>query len=133
MADQRGECNCGKCFDRGNKPDPEGHTADVHFFKVAAANDPDPEVFKQLTREHKGAFAECDPFDGNEHNYIELGGWLGDQGMALLYMGLGSVLGLFTLLTPKSVLGDAIDDAFANQLAGIGMVAIKAKPMAAPV
>ena len=33
---ERGECNCGQCLDRGDKPDPVGHTVDLGFFKVAA-------------------------------------------------------------------------------------------------
>jgi hypothetical protein len=102
---ERGECKCGWCSDVGSKPDPCGaHTADLIFFKAAIRDNPRREEFESLTRKHVGTFAELDPFDGKEHSYIELGGWLGDQGLALRYMALGYLLGIFQLLTPRSVL-----------------------------
>lgn len=123
----RGECQCGKCFDRGNNPDPSGHTADLVFFKVALQGSPSPEEFVLLSDSHAGEFRECQPLDGQEHSYLELGGWLGDQGIALQYMALGHLLGVFYLLTPKSILGDLIDPDTTMQLAESGMVTIKAK------
>lgn len=115
----RGECRCGKCI-----PDPEGHTADVYFFPVAIRNAPSLDEFKALTAAHRGEFTECDPFDGKEHSYIELGGWIGDQGLAMQYMGLGALLGAFTLLTPKLL---PIPKELQDQMAGAGMVSIQAK------
>ena len=95
----RGECQCGKCIDRGDAPDPEGHTIDMVFFKVAVRNNPTLEEFKALTVASKdGEFCSVDPFDGWEHSYLELGAWIGDQGMAMLYMALGASLGAFDLL-----------------------------------
>lgn len=126
---ERGECNCGKCLDRGEKPDPTGHVADLVFFKVAATNSPTAEEFTRLAKEHAGDFCECDPFDGNEHGYMELGGWIGDQGLAMQFMGLGSLLGVFTLVSPKMF---GMPDELALQMAGGGFLAIQAKTVLQP-
>lgn len=120
---QRGECRCGRCVDSGERPDPDGHTADVFFFPVAANDAPDADEFRRLTRAHAGEFNACDPLDGGEHSYIELGGWIGDQGLALCYMGLGSLLGVYKLLTPKML---PIPPDMQQQLAGAGMIIVQA-------
>jgi hypothetical protein len=127
---ERGECKCGKCADVGNSSDPNGHTIDMVFFKVAAKDNPSLEKFKRLTEEAKhGAFADVDPFDGHEHNYMELGAWIGDQGLGMLYMALGVSLGAFTLLSP-ALLGFSGPEAL--QFAGMGMLSIQAKRMEIP-
>jgi hypothetical protein len=142
----RGECQCGKCADKGNRPDPAGlpadappeervsdilsetgHTADLMFFKVAKKDGATAEEFIRLTKANRGTFGESDLFDGEEHNFMEVGAWIGDQGMALRYMGLGNLLGVFDLLTPRSVLGKFIDDKMAMELAGQGMVTVAFK------
>ena len=122
----RGECNCGSCFDRGTNPDPTGHVADVVFFKVAAVGTPDAETFRRLTAEQPGEFGAVDPFDGREHNYLELGAWIGDQGLAMQYMALGALLGQFQLMTPYTILGLQPGDTLAMQLAGAGYLAVQA-------
>jgi hypothetical protein len=122
---ERGECKCGRCADVGNKSDPTGpHTVDMMFFLVAKAGCPTAEEFARLTKEHRSEFSECNPFDGKEHGFIELGSWIGDQGAALLYMALGSLLGIFDLLTPRTVL-PGLDEATAMELAGGGLVTVK--------
>jgi hypothetical protein len=124
----RGECQCGKCCDTGSRPDPIGHTADLMMFKVAAKPEANAETLKKLAAEHHGDFGECNVFDGKEHSYIELGGWIGDQGLALMFMGLGHLLGLFDLLTPRTMLPKgAVPDEMMMQMAGAGYVTIKAK------
>lgn len=125
----RGECGCGRYSAHGAQPDPESnhaHTADLIFFRVAlnVENPPTAEEFSRLAHEHQGDWNRVDVFDGNEHNYIELGGWLGDQGIALQFMGLAQLLGSFELLTPVSVLGCTREEAMS--LAGMGMVTIRA-------
>lgn len=119
----RGECGCGKCIDVGNKPDPQGHTADLVFFRVAARNAPDAETFKRLSATHKGYYGDVDPFDGKDHNYLELGGWIGDQGLAMQYMGLGCLLGVFKLFSPAMLVDDRSTQL---QLAGMGMLSVRA-------
>lgn len=126
----RGACQCGGCIDAPAHPEteqPKGHTADLVFFKVAAQNDPDVDALKKLITEHKqGAFCNVDLFDGKEHGYLELGGWIGDQGYALCLMGLGTVMGLWTLLTPRTVLGDSVTEDLAMKMAGMGYITIQA-------
>lgn len=122
----RGECKCGRCLDRGEKPDPTEHTADMIFFKVAAAPGVNADQLRAVTIAHRAEFCECDPFDGKAHNYIELGGWIGDQGVALLFMGLGHLLGLFELLTPRTVLPDLPEEAVMT-LASQGLLLITAR------
>jgi len=118
----RGECTCGKCFDRGNSPDPDGHTVDMFFFKMSARGEPDAETLKELIRHHQGEFCELNILDGGEHSYIQVGGWIGSQQVALLLMGLGQLLGLWEILTPNIL---SIPDELKQQMAGAGMVSIR--------
>jgi hypothetical protein len=122
---ERGDCKCGQCIDTTGAPDPAGHTVDMVFFKVAKVGEPTIEEFRRLTEESAhGEFCDVNPFDGQEHNFMELGAWLGDQGLAMLYMGLGTSLGAFTLLSP-AMLG--LDGPMAVQMAQAGLLSIQVK------
>lgn len=131
----RGECQCGRCADKGNAPDPVSpipdhrfdHTADMIFFKVCIQNDPKKDELKKLISEHKGAFNEVDLFDGQEHNYMELGGWIGDQGLALQFMALTSLVGLTELMTPLTMLPGILPQDLVMQMAQTGYVAVRAQ------
>ena len=125
----RGDCQCGHCIDAKEHPEqPTGHTANMVFFHVAAGNKPDAKKLQELVvGSFKGDFCNVDIFDGKEHGYLELGGWIGDQGMALMLMGLGSLLGLWKLLTPISIMHLKEDDPLCQQMAGMGLVSIQAK------
>lgn len=126
----RGACTCGKCIDAPDNPEekqPSGHTADVQFFKVTLKDKPNKDILIQLIKEHVGSFNNIDLFDGKEHGYIEIGGWIGSQNYALILMGMGKLLGLWELLTPSSMLGNLIPDDLKMQMAGSGMVSIKVK------
>lgn len=128
---ERGECKCGKCSDVGTKPDPQRpHTVDMVFFKVAPVGEPSLSEFRDLTASHVGEFNTVNPFDGREHNYMELGGWIGDQGLAMQYMALGVSLGAFKLLTPHTLMGLSDGDPLAMQMAGSGFVAVQASEAA---
>jgi hypothetical protein len=136
----QGDCKCGKCLPPVlPKPDPTGHTVNMVFFVAAMIEDantkklPTVEEFKRLTTEHRGEFSDCNPLDSTEHGYIELGGWLGDQGVALLYMALGVRLGIFQLLSPWTMMPRVMTEATAQEMAGRGMLTIKAKPVLAAV
>jgi len=118
MHTARGECQCGRCIDRGNKPDPGGHTVDVTFFKVARTPDADAAAFKALV---EAEFPSL--LDGQEHSYLEIGGMLGDQGAALQAMALGALLGVWQLLTPATF---GFEGEQAMELAGRGMVTVRA-------
>lgn len=127
----RDACKCGRCIEPGDDKGLGQHTADLVFFKVSIKGSPSAEELRKLCREHEGFFGQVDLFDGVEHSYSEIGGWIGDQGLGLMLMGLGSLLGLWKLMTPRSMFGDKMDDATAKHLAGSGLVVIQApKPVA---
>lgn len=54
-------------------------------------------------------------------SYIEVGGVIGDQGAAFQLFALGEVLGLWKVITGKTL---GMDDATAREMAGRGMVMI---------
>lgn len=126
----RGACQCGRCIDAPDNPEkhqPDGHTADMIFYKVAAGPNAKKEELAALVRANAyGFWEEVDLFDGKEHNYLELGAWIGDQGLALMLMGLGTVLGLWQLMTPATMLGFKSDDPMAKQMAEMGFIAVQA-------
>lgn len=100
--------------------------ADVIFFGVRKGPEATAEGLKAAMADHKGVFCDLDPLDGKEHGYMELGGWVGDQGFALSLIGLGAALGVWKLLTPKTVLGDLCPPDLVQQMAGMGMVSMQA-------
>ena len=115
----RGDCKCGTCIDGTDDPkQPFGHTADLVFFEVTKTEDADAETFKALVEAEYPQW-----LDGGEHNYIQIGGEIGDQGLALMAMGLGHLLGLWGLITPKML---GVKEELVVQMAGMGMVAIVA-------
>lgn len=118
---ERGTCRCGQCDDHpGIDQQPNGHTVNLAFFEVSARDNPDKDEFVRLIKESKtGEFCDLDMFDGNEHGYMEIGGWIGDQGAALQFLGLGHLLGVWKLFTPAA-LGLSGDQAL--QMAGSGYV-----------
>ena len=129
----RGVCMCGKCIDApANKFQPDGHTADVQFFKVALKNSnltkTDKEKIKndfiKLVKNHKGVYSDIDIFDGNEYNFIDIGRWIGDQGTALMLMGMGELLGVWKVATPNRLAPDFSEET-RNMLAGAGYISIK--------
>lgn len=103
------------------------NSADMVFFNVRAESGTDAaELRKLVMGSVDGAHCTLNLFDGYEHSYLEVGAWIGDQGLALSLMGLGSVLGLWKLLTPKTVLGKDISLDLEQQMAGMGFIAIQA-------
>lgn len=121
----RGDCRCGLCVDGKDDPkQPFGHTADLVFFEVTKTEDADADAFLGLV---EAEFPHW--LDGEEHSYIEMGADIGDQGMALQAMGLGTLLGIWGLLSPKV---HGISDAMALQMAGVGYLSIQVKKEKAP-
>lgn len=106
------------------RSEPKDGDADMIFFGVRKGPDASADDLKAVIAQHKGEFCEVDLFDGKEHGYMEIGGWAGDQGAALALMGLGAALGMWQLLTPKTVLGDSVSEKEALHMAGLGMVSI---------
>lgn len=130
---ERGECRCGKCADAGPAENrPRGHTVDLHFFKVALRGDESPErlaaELRALSESHNGEFGDVNPLDGIEHNYIEMGAWLGSQEGAFLYMGLAALTGIAEVLTPEAILGEDAPRDLVDQMAGMGFITMRAKP-----
>lgn len=122
---ERGACQCGKCIDAPAEPDkyqPTGHTADLVFFKVRTKDEPSADDLRSLIRDQDGGWL----FDGNEHGFVEIGGWIGDQSAALMLMGLGEILGLWRLLTPISILGPLVAREMAMRMAEAGLVSVQA-------
>ena len=121
---ERGPCQCRKCFDAVKNPEskqPKGHTADLTFFKVRKTNSPDAEEFRKLVDEEFPHW-----LDGKEHSYLETGADIGDQGLALMAMGLGELLGIWELLTPNSMV-PFLDKDMRMKIAGAGYISLKAK------
>ncbi len=131
---ERGACKCGQCFDAPSHPEkhqPDGHTVDLVFFKVAAKGNPDKDTLIKLIRENKrGDFCDVDVLDGKEHNYLELGGWIGSQGLAMMLMGLGSILGIWILLSPRLFHG--ISEDMQIRMAQRGLLSIQVPASVAP-
>ncbi len=125
---ERGQCRCGECADGRDGLDPTGHTVDMVFFSACKKGDPHKAEFTRLTKAFVGEFADVDPLDGKEHDYIELGGWIGDQGMAMQYMALGSMIGAFKLSTPITVFGLKPGDPLAMRAAQAGLLSVVALP-----
>ena len=111
----RGECQCGRCIDKGKDcPAPE-HSVNVHFFWVSAKGEPTKDEFLRLIKEF---YPDLDRLRGGP-SYIELGGALGSQDTALRFIGLGELVGLWKAITPATF---GADETQASQLAGMGMV-----------
>ncbi len=119
-------CTCSTCLDHlGEAEQPVRHTADVIYFQVSASEADGEKLRELVTQAYKGHFGNLNAFDGDEHSYLEVGGWIGDQGLALSLMGLGSLLGLWKLRTPRSEVPGLIEH-LVMQAAGMGMVTIQA-------
>lgn len=99
------------------------------FFHILPENNPDADTLKKLiTSNPNGVFGGVlNPFDGDEHSYIEIGGWIGSQEVALSLMALGEHLKLWVLLTPEKVL-PLIPPEIQRAMAERGLVTIKTYP-----
>jgi len=121
---EKGPCQCGRCADAIKNPEskqPKGHTADLTFFKVSKTNNPNAKEFRMLIEQEFPHW-----LDGKEHSYLETGGDIGDQGLALMAMGLGELLGIWELMTPNSMV-PFLDKEIRMKIAGTGYITIKAK------
>lgn len=104
----------------------ENDAIDTHFLKVYMVNSPNVSDFKDLISNYTGEFTTIDPFDGNEHSYIQLGAYLGSQDLALRFMALGQYLDLWEILTPERMFGSSLIQTTIDILAEQGLVTIKA-------
>lgn len=114
---------CGRCCDAPPNPEklqPTGHTVDLHFFKVSASNNPAKEEFLSLVQKEFPHW-----LNGAEHNYIECGADIGDQGLAMQAFGLGVLLGVWNLLSPDTIM-PFLPQEEKDIMYGLGMMAIQA-------
>jgi len=121
----RGACTCGKCIDAPANPEkhqPDGHTIDITFFKVAAKEEANAEIFRSLVEQEFPNW-----LDGKEHNYLQCGADIGDQGICLMAFGLGHLLGAWKCYCPETMMPFLPVD-LKQQMAGMGMISINAKP-----
>lgn len=119
---RRGACRCGRCLDAPDNPEdqqPSGHTVSVEFFEVSRVGGDKDEFLALVQKEFPHWL------NGNEHNYLETGADIGDQGLAMMTMALGKLLGAWYLLTPTSIIGDDDNKDLRMQLAGAGYITIK--------
>ena len=117
----RGACVCGKCCDAPENPkekQPIGHTVDLTFFKVSAVGGNKDEFLSMVKAEHPSWL------DKKEHSYIEIGGDMGDQGVALMTIGLGHLLKAWKALSPDTILL-FLPFGLKQQMAGSGMVSLQ--------
>ena len=118
---RRGACQCGLCVDAPENPkaeQPKGHTVDLTFFKVTADGGSKEEFVELVKREHSSWM------DGAEHSYMEVGADMGDQGLALMTIGLGHLLKAWTAMSPDTMM-PILPDNMKVKMAGMGMVTLK--------
>jgi len=111
----RGECQCGRCADKGpDRPAPK-HSVNVHFFWVSAVGEPTKEELRALLERGYPNFERLQAGPC----YIEIGGEIGDQQLALLLIGLGGLGGLWQVIIPETV---GFTGEEASRMAGHGFV-----------
>ena len=120
---ERGICTCGKCCDTPENPkekQPDGHTVNLTFFKVMAKGGDKEDFLSLIRQEHP------DWLDGKEHSYLQVGSDMGDQGIALMTIGLGHLLGAWRALSPDTMMPFLSED-LKQQMAGRGMVSLQSE------
>lgn len=95
----------------------------VHFFRVdqtEASTLTGEELADLIRAAEKGEFMD-EPVDrlAQGPSYIELGGWIGSQQIALQLLGLGTILKIWQVITPKTL---SIEGKQADDMAGNGFV-----------
>jgi hypothetical protein len=84
----------------------EGTVIDVGgVMAVSVSKDASADELRDLIAQNRGGiYANTNPLDGKPHDFIELGGWLGDQGLALHFMALAEATGLVKLFDEAPVI-----------------------------
>jgi hypothetical protein len=69
-------------------------------YLVSALHDPRKTEFLRLIRLHGEKSPGCNPLDGREHSLSEIARWIGITALAVRFVGLGVILGVFELTSP---------------------------------
>jgi len=96
------------------------------FFEVSLNGTEPPEKLREQLRElvttsKTGEHCDLDLLHGEEYSYLQIGAWIGDQGLALRLMGLGQLLGLWQVMTPKMM---GLPKNMVDMMVGMGMISI---------
>ena len=67
---------------------------------MSTAHSPRTAEFLRFVRLHADKNPCCDPLDGQVHNLKEVTRWIGIRELALRFIGLGVILGVFELVQP---------------------------------
>jgi len=98
---------------------------DVGFLRFKAKDDSTltAEAFADAIRAAEKGYHADEPVErlAGGPSYIELGGWIGDQGLAMAFMALGNHLGLWEVVTPQTL---GIEGEQADQMMGMGFIMI---------
>lgn len=70
---------------------------------VSATYQPQRDRFLELIQLYVEQRPDCDLLDGDEHNLAEMTRWIGIRELALRFVGLGVILGVFELVCPWEV------------------------------
>ena len=104
----------------------DGILIDAGCVQGYAKRIPTLDEFKmRVSGEVRGEFCTVNLFDGKEHNYLELGGWIGEQRDALWLMILGERVGAWKILSPITILGLAADSDLCSHMMGMGFFSIQ--------
>lgn len=107
-------------YDMPHEADADGlQVVDCHFITVGVKQG-EAEQIKAELLELLRQYPQPERLAGGP-SYIELGAILGDQGAAFSLFALGSVLGLWEVITPKTM---GMEGPEADQMAGAGFVMI---------
>lgn len=127
MTIERGRALIDHSIDLRNYPEGEGPPLiDVHFFKVRFLPYADKDAFldylRDMVKPGHGVHNDVTAARLREGpSYIELGGWLGDQHLALYLMALGQHHGVWKVITPATI---GLTGLPAADLAGRGFVTL---------
>lgn len=118
---------CGGKVDDENQPLPGTELVDA-WVQVALLPDEvrryEREMIELLREWPTESWGQPVPPLGEEINYITAGRVLGDQGRAFVLFAFGKFLGWWEIMDPRTILDLSKDDELAQQMAGMGMIAI---------
>jgi len=101
---------------------------DLVICHVAPTGMPIAEKLREHVQAHPPRFFKFDPLDGQWHGWLKLASWLGDEedwfGSALRLVGLGELMGLWEVKTPKD--NPWLPLFLQQNLANSGMIEIRA-------